>query len=139
MGDFRKLRVWRAAHELFLEAHRVAMKLRGAHNMSLRSQIIRAALSIPANIVEGRAQQSDAAFKRYLGYSMASTREVQYEMLAGRDTGAISDADYGSVEEKAIEVLKMLSGLIARLDVGDASEPDTESESTSPPAPPHQQ
>ena len=133
MGDFRKLRVWRAAHELMLEAHRVAMTLRGAHYLSLRSQIIRAGMSIPTNIVEGRAQKSETAFKRFLGYSMASTRELQYEMLAGRDTGAISEDDYQSVETKAIEVLKMLSGLIARLEAANSSECPTDSE----PAPPH--
>ena len=47
---------------------------------------------------------------------------------------AISEDDYESVETKAIEVLKMLSGLIARLDVANAparaADPDPD------PAPP---
>jgi four helix bundle protein len=128
MSDFRKLRVWHHAHELMLEAHRVASRIRGAQYLSLRSQITRAAISIPANIVEGRAQPTEAAFKRFLGYSTASTRELQYHMLAGHDLGVIPKADYESVDTKAIEVLKMLHGLIGRLTLTTAAsaraEPD---------------
>ncbi|HLA13834.1 MAG TPA: four helix bundle protein, partial [Gemmatimonadaceae bacterium] len=64
MSDYKKLRVWRKAHALALNAHRSAVRIRGAHYASFRSQIIRSALSIPANIVEGREQQTEAGFSR---------------------------------------------------------------------------
>jgi len=59
MSDFKKLDVWNKAHRLALDAHKTAIGIRGAHYVSLRSQFIRAAMSIPANIVEGREQASE--------------------------------------------------------------------------------
>jgi four helix bundle protein len=87
MADFRKLEVWRRAHELMLKVHLLAGELRGGAYLSLRSQIIRAAMSIPANIVEGRAQRTDRDFSRFLGYAIASASELEYHLLAARDLG----------------------------------------------------
>ncbi|MBA3467109.1 MAG: four helix bundle protein, partial [Gemmatimonadaceae bacterium] len=49
MSDFKKLLVWQKAQVMALDAHRAAGLIRGADHSSLRSQIIRAAMSAPAN------------------------------------------------------------------------------------------
>lgn len=72
MQDFKKLHVWKKAHALSLNAHRIAGQFRGAANASLRSQLTRAAMSIPTNIVEGRAKQSEREFCRFLRISLSS-------------------------------------------------------------------
>ena len=67
VSDFKKLLVWQKAHALALHSHRVALGIRRLPDASLRGQIIRAAMSIPANIVEGLvriAPQHRAAFER---------------------------------------------------------------------------
>ena len=56
MSDFKNLKVWQKAHTLALDTHRVACKIRGSNNNGLRTQTIRAAMSVPANIVESRGQ-----------------------------------------------------------------------------------
>jgi four helix bundle protein len=116
MGDFRKLRVWRHAHALMLNVHRVSSTIRGAQYVSLRSQMMRAAMSIPANIVEGRAQKSERDFLRFLGYAIASTRELEYHLLAGRDLGVIPPDQCEALINQTVEVRKMLAGLIAKLE-----------------------
>ena len=50
MSDFKKLLVWQKAHAISLDAYRIAGQIRGAKHASLRNQIIRAAMSVPANI-----------------------------------------------------------------------------------------
>ena len=52
MQDFKKLLVWKKAHALVLNVYRAAGRIRGILHQSLRSQLIRAAMSIPTNIVE---------------------------------------------------------------------------------------
>jgi four helix bundle protein len=52
VSDFKKLKVWQKAHALALHTYRVATKMPRARDLSLRGQLIRAAISIPANIVE---------------------------------------------------------------------------------------
>jgi hypothetical protein len=70
MADFKKLKVWQKAHALSLQVDRDCRQIRSAHYASLRSQMFRAAMSIPANIAEGRRQTSDKQFGRFLGYAM---------------------------------------------------------------------
>ncbi len=115
VSDFKNLLVWQKAHALALHAHRVAMGIRRSHDMGLRSQIIRAAMSIPANIVEGRRQASEKEFARFLRIAINSGYELEYHLIVARDVGAISEADSASLLRELIEVRKMIHGLINRL------------------------
>ncbi|HMI56369.1 MAG TPA: four helix bundle protein, partial [Gemmatimonadaceae bacterium] len=64
MSDFKNLDVWQKAHALALHTYRVATGIRRLHDVPLRAQIIRAAISIPTNIVEGRRQEGEKQFAR---------------------------------------------------------------------------
>jgi four helix bundle protein len=115
VSDYRKLIVWRKAHALALNVHRVAVKLRGADHGALRSQTMRAAMSIPTNIVEGSGQQSRKEFARFLRFALNSTSELEYHLTVARDTEAIEAIDFDSLSAQTIEVRKMLHGLLKRV------------------------
>jgi four helix bundle protein len=115
MGDFAKLHVWRKAHALALNVHTVAIRIRGSNYASLRSQLIRSAMSVPANIVEGRGQKSERDFARFLGYALNSTSELEYHLTVARDMRVITPTDFKSLVAQTIEVRKMLYGLLKRL------------------------
>ena len=116
MANFKKLEVWEKAHALSLFSHKIALDIRGALYVSLKNQIVRAALSIPTNIVEGREQKTDAEFARYLRYALASTSELEYHAIAGRDIGVVSPEDFIALSAQAKTVRMMLFGLLKRLD-----------------------
>jgi four helix bundle protein len=115
MPDFKKLLVWEKAHALMLNSHRVAKGIRRSYDSGLRSQLNRAALSIPANIVEGRRQPSDREFARFLRIALNSGCELEYHLIAARDIGAISADDSDALLRQVVEVRRMLYGLIRRL------------------------
>ncbi len=115
MSDYRKLKVWQKAHALVLSSHRTATRIRGQDHVALRSQVIRSAMSVPANIVEGREQRSEAAFGRFLQIALASVSELEYHLIAARDIKAITGSDYLSLSSQVEAVRMMLHGLIQRL------------------------
>jgi four helix bundle protein len=115
MSDFKKLRVWRKSHALTLNAHRVAASIRGARYAGLRNLIIRAAMSVSANIVEGREQKTEREFARFLGYALASSSELEYHLLVARDIRAIPEIDFTATLNQITAVRKMLHGLIRTL------------------------
>jgi len=115
VSDFKKLKVWRKAHALALNVHRVATRLRGSDNASLRSQLLRAAASIPTNLVEGTGQQSGKEFARFISISLNSTSELEYHLMVARDYGVIAANDFESLSAQTIEVRKMLYGLRNRV------------------------
>jgi four helix bundle protein len=121
MADFKRLPVWEKAHALALNVHRVVSRLRGAPYLSVRSQLIRSAMSMPANIVEGREQASEREFVRFLRIALASSSELEYHLLVARDIGAIGQSDFISLFDQTIEARRMLHGLIKRIELGPAA------------------
>jgi four helix bundle protein len=73
--------------------------------------MIRAAMSIPANIVEGKGQKSGREFARFLGYSINSSSELQYHLTVARDFQVITLAQCTPLLDGLIEVRRMLHGL----------------------------
>ena len=123
--------MWRKAHALALNAHRVASGIRGNQHASFRGQITRAALSIPANIVEGREQKTEAAFARYLRIALGSASELEYHVRAAHDIQAITNGDYTALSSQVVEVRMMLHGLLRRVDPETKSNPPTRKVSAS--------
>jgi four helix bundle protein len=113
--DFKKLKVWQKAHAMALDVHRIAAQIRGVKHASLRSQMIRAAMSVPANIVEGCSQQSTHEYSRFLRIALNSTSELEYHILAARDLQAVQASDSLTLISQVIEVRKMLYGLLRYL------------------------
>ncbi|MGH7652860.1 MAG: four helix bundle protein [Gemmatimonadaceae bacterium] len=111
MGDFKKLKVWGKAHALALNVHRVTARIRGSQHAGLRNQMIRAAMSIPANVVEGNGQRSSADYNRFVGFALNSSSELEYHLMMARDIRLITARDFASLSAQTIEVRKMLHGL----------------------------
>jgi four helix bundle protein len=119
MADFKKLRVWQRAHALSLSVDRTSKRIRGAQYASVRNQIFRAALSIPANIAEGRRHRSEKEFSRFLGIAVASASELEHHLIFARDTKIIPESEFVSLVSQTITVRKMLYALLRRLETPD--------------------
>jgi four helix bundle protein len=116
MSNYRKLLVWQKAHSLSLNAHRAATTIKGSEYSAFRNQIIRAAMSIPTNIVEGREQKTEASFARYLRIALGSTSELEYHLRAALDIGALAAENHDALAVELTEVRMMLHGLIRRVE-----------------------
>lgn len=117
MGDFKNLEVWRKSHSLALSIYDLSGQLRGKADFSLRSQLLRSAMSIPSNIVEGSAKRNDKEFIRFLRISLGSTSELEHHLIFTKDIGALDDEIFLPLNKRLIEVRKMLNGLIDSLGV----------------------
>ena len=116
MQDFRRLHVWAKAHALAINTLRVAKKMRASETVSLRAQIVRAAMSVPTNIVEGRAQRSDPQFARFLKIALGSATELEYHLVLASDINAVNRSDFDRIIGEVVDVKKMLVGLIKSLE-----------------------
>ncbi len=94
--------------------------------------MVRAAMSVPANIVEGRSQQSQREFARFLRIALNSTTELEYHLLTARDIGAIRESDCLTLTSQAIEVRKMIYGLLRHLASRSDKSNETPSATTEP-------
>jgi four helix bundle protein len=111
MQDFKRLLVWQKAHTLFLAANEVFTPQRTRAVPWLRSQVLRAAASIPANIAEGCAKSTSREFSRFIDIATASSHELENHLIAARDVRVISTNEFRRLEALVIEVRRMLIGL----------------------------
>ncbi len=76
----------------------------------------RAAVSIPSNIVEGKARGSNKDYNRFLLMARGSLEEVKYQILLAKDLKYIDDTKYKEIFNKTDEAGRLLGGLIKKLD-----------------------
>lgn len=81
---FENLRVWDLAIELTLEINELVKTFPVEERYVLAQQMQRAADSVALNIAEGSTGQSNAEFKRFLGFSVRSGIEVVSCLYIGR-------------------------------------------------------
>jgi four helix bundle protein len=113
--DFRNLQVWEKAHILVLDIYKVTASFPKEEIYGLTSQIRRSSTSIPTNIAEGCGRNGDAELSRFLTISMGSASEVEYQLLLAHDLEYLNQIVYAELNGKAIEVKRMLAGLIKTL------------------------
>lgn len=112
MGDYRKLKVWEKADEFVVEVYRATENFPVAERYGLRSQIRRAAISVPSNIVEGAGRGTDPQFRQFLRNALGSANEVEYQLSLASRLGFLSPDRAKSLRDQAMELRKMLAVLL---------------------------
>jgi four helix bundle protein len=109
---FEKLIVLKKAHSLVLNIYDLTKEFPKDEVYGLTSQIRRAAISIPSNIVEGKSRNSKKDYLRFLLISRGSLEEVKYQLLLSKDLNYIKEKEYIKLYDLTNEVGKLINGLI---------------------------
>lgn len=111
-GNFKThkdLDVWKNAMDLVEKTYVLSGKFPRNEQFGLTSQLRRAVVSIPSNIAEGAARNSDKEFLQFLYISLGSLAEVETQLLlAKRLQFFTEDSCFDSLDA----IRKMLIGLI---------------------------
>jgi four helix bundle protein len=110
--SFEKLIVLKKSHSFVLKIYEITKNFPKEELYGLTSQIRRAAVSIPSNIVEGKSRNSKKDYLRFLLISRGSLEEVKYQLLLSKDLNYIKDKDYIKLYDLTNEVGKLINGLI---------------------------
>lgn len=92
MKGYRRLVVWQRAHQVASTIYRLLKSKR--LEPWFNSQIMRAAFSVPSNIVEGNARRSPKDYVRFLDTAFASLSELDYQLYFLRDNEIIGPEEY---------------------------------------------
>jgi four helix bundle protein len=121
MRDFRKLLVWRKAHDLAL-AVRLASSRFPRGYASQKDQMLRSAESIACNIVEGCGARTRKDFVKFLGFSLRSAKELDYQLQLARDCGVFPNYVHDPLASEANQVGRMLYRLQQKV-LSDTADP----------------
>ena len=104
--------------DLAVEVYRLSRGWPKEEAYGLTSQARRAAAAIPANIAEGYGRQSTASYAQFLKIARGSLKELETHLLLAERVRLTSKGASTDALQKADELGKMLSGLIASLNKG---------------------
>lgn len=112
--NFKNLKIWVLAMEVASDIHKLCLEFPKTEQYGLISQMNRAAVSIPSNIAEG-SNRGNTHFRHFLNIALGSSFELQTQLLIARQDNYISEVKTNEIENKIIELQKMISGFIKRL------------------------
>ncbi len=109
--SYRDLEVWQKAMDLVESVYRLSAKLPDTERYGLRSQVQRAAVSIPSNIAEGFGRGSPVDYVRLLTIARTSLMELETQLALLVRLGMAERDPMLPVWEQAQTVGRMLTAL----------------------------
>jgi four helix bundle protein len=110
--DHRKLAVFDRADGLVLRVYAATSSFPVAERFGLQSQIRRACVSVPTNIVEGSAREAEGDYCRFIHIARASARETEYLLSLARRLDLLVDSRARELEGQYDVLQRMLRRLV---------------------------
>ncbi|PIR79855.1 MAG: four helix bundle protein [Candidatus Levybacteria bacterium CG10_big_fil_rev_8_21_14_0_10_35_13] len=106
------------ADKLAKEIYRITKTFPKEELFGITSQLRRAALSIPLNLVEGYARISKQDHRRFLEIALGSTKETKYLIYFSYEQKLIKESDKEDLLDLSEEISKLLWVKIKTLRLG---------------------
>lgn len=110
--DYTKLQVFGLADELVIDVYALARVLPDSERYGLQSQLRRAAVSVPTNIVEGSVRRTDRAYLKYLETSLGSACEVRYLLRLATRLRLLDDAKCRPLQDRYGQFIRQMESLM---------------------------
>ena len=111
MRTHENLEVWKKSVDFVVEIYKLTNYFPTEEKFGLTSQLRRASVSIPSNIAEGAARNSEKEFLYFLSNSQGSTSEVSTQILLAFRLGFLEERNYLYLSDKIDEIGIMITGL----------------------------
>ena len=105
---YKKLNVWKKSDELAFQIYIATRNFPPEEMYGITSQIRRAGLSVPTNIVEGYSRQGKKELKQFINIDMGSLGETRYLLDFSSRLGYLNRSQYVSLEQLGTETGKLL-------------------------------
>ena len=115
LEGIRKIKAWELSDKLVLLIYKVTRSFPKGEIHGLVSQMRRAAVSVPANIVEG-AQRRLKEYLQFLYTAKSSLAEVEYYIYLSHKLKYVTDGEYEELSTLEAEGARTLQGLIRWLE-----------------------
>ena len=117
MNTYRNLIVWQKAMNLVTTTYEITLEFPKTELYCLTDQMRRSALSIPCNIAEGKARNSNKDFIRFLRIALGSLFEFQTQLEIAKNIEYINQQQFQRLWNFSTEIEVMLVSFIKKINV----------------------
>lgn len=108
---YRETILWQKAMEAAREVYRLIPRLPKEETYGMRSQITRAAVSVPANIAEGWTREASKEKAQFLAIAQGSLAELETLLTLCEDLGWFPRDETARLRGLVDEVSRMLTSM----------------------------
>jgi four helix bundle protein len=112
MGTYRDLEVWRRSLELVAAVYRATRQFPAEERYSLRDQIQRSVISVPANIAEGHGRIHRGDTLRFLSIARGSLYETEAHIEIANSLGYLDRETFDHLWSSVQALGRLMNGLI---------------------------
>jgi four helix bundle protein len=107
---YKKLIVWQKADDLAYKIYKATKKFPKEELYGIISQLRRAALSVPLNLVEGTGRQGKGETRQFANIALGSLAETKYLLEFSLRMNYIKEKEYKQLNALCAEIGKLLWG-----------------------------
>jgi four helix bundle protein len=115
MKDFKKLQIWQLGMEIVDDVYNMIPSLPSEERFGMKSQVTRAAVSVPANIAEGNGKRSEKDKKRFIEIALGSAFELETHLIIVKNRKWVEEKLIDELIEKVLKEQRMIDGFIDKL------------------------
>jgi len=114
--DPKKLRAFHLADQLVVDIYKSTQHFPVSERFGLQAQVRRAAVSVPANIVEGSARRTTREYLYFLNVAVGSANEARYLLTLAARLGFAPMNESEALAGKCTALVATLVALIRALE-----------------------
>ncbi|MDO5289761.1 MAG: four helix bundle protein [Pseudomonadota bacterium] len=111
MRNFRDLLAWQVSFELARLVYQHTERFPQEETFGLKSQMRRAAVSIPSNLAEGAGRSTKKEFSHFVTVARGSLNELQTQVLLSAALGFLTQDSLPPLQARIDRLYALLNGL----------------------------
>jgi len=112
---YKDLLVWQKSMVLVEMIYKLTNTLPTEEQWGLKSQMRRAAVSVPSNIAEGYGRQTTGNYKQFLAIGRGSLFEIETQVLLCVRLKYLNEKEAEQILNNITEISKMLYSLLTKI------------------------
>ncbi len=115
MRSFKKLEIWKNGIAIVEHIYVLTQHLPDDEKFGLKSQLTRAAVSVPSNNAGGSSRNSEKEFKRFLEIALGSLFKVENQLIIAEKLKFLNAENLGLIFKLIEKESKMINSLISKI------------------------
>lgn len=115
LADYKRLDVWAKSMDLAVAIYAAARQMPKQEEYRMTAQLIRAAISIPANIAEGHTRATRKDYAHFISIARGSASELETLVLLSERAHLLVNETTRPLLQLNDDISRMLNRLHARL------------------------
>jgi len=111
----RDLNLWKESIHFVTDIYTITKTFPKTEIFGIVNQLRRASVSVPSNISEGAARQSQKEFIQFLYIALGSLAEIESQLVISKNLEYLNKKQYEELIEKLNKIQRMLFGLIKKI------------------------